>query len=190
LLRGALTGLGVMTVLVLTGCQFPQWGSPLTPSATPSTTPTGSAGATATESPSPTASSAPSAVSKATGSLVFFQMAVSKKLVGVCSRNSNLSVTLSDPKNDFYESLDLAVLLDPAQNQVISVTGDLGADSEGFTWHLSYDSTAPAAGTSATLTGSDRGYTITGVLASAQTRHGKTTTQDLPFTLKLACQAA
>lgn len=185
-MRGVLGGIAVTAVVALTGCQFPQFGSPLTPSATPSAPPTVSSSA----SPSPAGSSTPAAVSKATGSLQFFQMAVSKKLVGVCSKSSNLSITLSDPKNDFYESLDLTVLIDPMQSQVISVTGDLGADSEGFTWHLSYDSTAPAAGTSANVTGSDRGYTISGVLASAQTRHGKTTTQNLPFTLKAICQAA
>lgn len=189
-MRGVLGGIAVTAVVALTGCQFPQFGSPLTPSATPSVPPTGSSSASPAASASPTASSAPSAVSKATGSLQFFQMAVSKKLVGVCSKSSNLSITLSDPKNDFYESLDLAVLIDPMSRQVISVTGDLGADSEGFTWHLSYDSTAPAAGTSAKVTGSDRAYTISGVLASAQTRHGKTTTQNLPFTLKAICQAA
>lgn len=121
---------------------------------------------------------------------MFNQVPVSKKLTGVCSKTTNLSVTLSGPRNDFYESVDLAVLLDPNQNQVISVTGDLGTDSEGFTWHLSYDSTAPAPGTSATLTGRDGNYTINGVLASVQSRHGKTTTADVPFTLIMACRAA
>lgn len=187
-MRVVLPGAAAIAAVTLSGCQFPPWGSPLSPaSGSPSAaaTPGGGAG-----SGSPTASTAPTAAAhKATGSLVFYQMPVSTKMTGTCVETGPLTATLADHSNDFYSTVDLTVVLDPAQHTVTSVTGSLGEDSEGFTRKLSYSATTP--GSSAAVSGSGPTYQISGVLSSQETRYSKTTTTTtLPFSLKLTCQAS
>lgn len=124
---------------------------------------------------------------KATGSLVFYKMPVSTKLVGTCVETGPLTVVLADHANDFYGTVDLTAVLDPGQGVVTSVTGALGEDTEGFTRKLSYSATTP--GSSAALSGRGPTYLISGVLSSQETRHAKTTTTaTLPFSLKVTCK--
>lgn len=187
-MRVVFPGAAVIAAVTLSGCQIPPWGSPSGPvSGSPSaaSTPGGGAGSA---SGSATPSTVPSAVGhKASGSLIFYKMPVSTKLAGTCVETGPLTATIADHANDFYGTVDLTVVLDPAQGSVTSVTGALGEDTEGFARKLSYSATTP--GSSATLSGTGPTYQITGVLSSQETRHSKTTTTEaLPFSLKLTCQ--
>lgn len=189
-MRVVVPGAAAIAAVTLVGCQVPQWGSPFSPTATPSASGSVEPSASGASAPTPS-SSAPVPTHKATGTLVFYQMAVSTKMAGTCVGTEPVTAVLSDHANDFYTTVDLTAVFDPVEGTVSSVTGDLGEDTEGFTRKLSYSGAAPAAGTSATLTGKGPTYQIAGVLTSQETRHSKTTTtRTLPFTLKVTCKTS
>ncbi len=173
-----------LTACVNNGPEFtPQPVETITPSATPRTP---SVPATPTATPTPGSTQAPPA-SKATGSLALFAP-VTTVLAGRCETKSGApTVTLADHKNDFYGTVDVTLVLKSGKAAVDSVDITFGEDSEGFTWKLSYDSAAPAAGTSAKLAVSGSTYKVSGKVKALETRKGKKLEEVLPFTLVAKC---
>jgi len=122
--------------------------------------------------------------------MLFYANPVSDKLTGTCTIGEPLTITLADAKNDFYTSVDLTVVISPANYQVTSVSVILGEDAEEGTHNMSFSAAAPVAGTSATLAGSGPDYKVTGVVQDQETRHGKTTASLIPFTIKAICKTS
>ncbi|MFT3861972.1 lipoprotein LpqH [Micropruina sp.] len=156
------------------------------PSATPTpsetapttTTPSGSTSPT----PSPTGSSGPAV--KAGGTLKLYAQA-SKKLAGTCqSKAGDPTLTVADHKNDFFNTIDVTLVLTGTRKSVSSLTIALGEDSELITRTLTYHATGPASGTSAKLTVKGAAYTVTGKLASAE---DGTAAGTMPVTLTITC---
>lgn len=148
----------------------------------PSASPTVSATPT---TPSPTPSTAEPV--DATGSMAIFAP-VSEALAGTCSTtDAGPTISLSDPDNEFYRSVDVTVVLDADRAGVASVAVEFEEDSEGFHWELSYDASDPAKGTSGKLAVSGRTYTVSGKLTAEETRKGKTRTEVLPYRIVARC---
>lgn len=149
-------------------------GSSVSPSATHSTSATPSSSTTAKDGPA----------IKATGSLKLYAQA-SKKLAGTCrTTGGNPTIVLADHKNDFFHTIDTALVLNPAKKTVSKLTIDLGEDSELITRKLSYDAATPAAGSSAVLTAQGSTFKITGKLASSEDGKDAGT---MPVTLTVVC---
>lgn len=149
-------------------------GSSGSPSATPSRSATPSVSATAKDGPAV----------KATGTLKLYAQA-SKKLAGTCrTTGGNPTIVLGDHKNDFFQTIDTALVLNPAKKSVSKLTIDLGEDSELITRTLSYDAAKPAAGSSAVLTSQGSTYKVTGKLASKEDGKDAGT---MPVTLTVVC---
>jgi hypothetical protein len=184
LVRSVGLAAGVTVALsTLTGCDLLNWGSQFAPTPAPTS-------ARPSPSPTPTPSVvAPTEVEsvKATGSLVFNSFAVSEAMTGTCTTADPMTVTLSDPKNDFYHSVDVTVVIDKANLELDSVSIITGADSEGGVHKVTYSTTAPADGTSARLIGSGPDYEITGTMTDQDSPHGKPTTNLIPVVIKVRC---
>ncbi|PKQ31779.1 MAG: hypothetical protein CVT62_08105 [Actinobacteria bacterium HGW-Actinobacteria-2] len=168
----------------LTGCDFFNWGSQFAPTPaptsarpSPSPTPTPTPVVTPTEAESVTA----------TGSLEFNSFPVSEVMTGTCTTGDPLTSTLSDPKNDFYSTVDMTVVIDKTNLELVSVSIITGADSEGGVHKIVYDATAPLAGTSARLTGAGPDYQISGTMADQDSPHGKPVTNLIPVVVKVRC---
>ncbi len=179
---GLAAGLSV-ALTTLTGCDFFNWGSQFAPTPAPTS---------ARPSPSPTPT--PSVVTpteaesvKATGSLQFNSFPVSEVMTGSCTTADPMTVTLSDPKNDFYSTVDVTVIIDKANLELDSVAIITGADAEGGIHKVTYATTAPVEGTSARLIGAGPGYEITGTMADQDSPHGKPVTNLIPVALKFRC---
>ncbi len=121
--------------------------------------------------------------------MLFYANPVSDALSGTCQLADGLTVALSDPKNDFYEGVDVAVQIDTAAKTVTSVTIELGRDSEDGTHQMTYSAAAPVTGTTAKLAVAGSKYTLTGVVQDLETRHGKKATSLIPLTLVITCAA-
>lgn len=98
---------------------------------------------------------------KATGRLTFYKSnLVSKELVGTCSGvDGKPTVTLADHRNDFYNTVDLTVVLASDGGDVASIAGDFGEDTEKL---VTRTLVHPDNGTSAHLVVSGGEYRISG----------------------------
>lgn len=172
-------------------------GTAFTPKPVVTITPTPAAPGSGPTSPSPsvTPSQPPSAppstpAVKATGSMGVF-MTVTEALSGTCRTVDGApTIAMTDPKNEFYTSVKVTVVLTASRKAVSSVATTFEEDSEGFTWKLGYDAAKPVKGTSAALTVSGSTYTVKGKLNALETRGGKTRTEVLPFTIVARCASA
>ena len=189
---GLIRGLGLtagiaLAVSTLSGCGMLDWGSKFAPSMAPYSPPP-SAGATAA-TPMPTPTPSPSVPSvPATGSMLFFANPVTDKLTGTCAVGESVTIVLADHKNDFYSTVDVTVVIDPATLTVASVSTITGEDGEEGTHNMSFTAAAPVAGTSARLVGTGPDYKITGTMQDLETRHSKQTMTLIPFTIKANCK--
>jgi len=100
-------------------------------------------------------------VVKATGQLTFFKSnLVSKAFAGTCAVvGGKPTVTLADHKNDFYNTVDLTVVLAADGGDVASIAGAFGEDSEKL---VTRTLVHPDKGTSAHLVTSGGEYRISG----------------------------
>lgn len=98
---------------------------------------------------------------KATGTLTFFKSnLVSKAFVGTCAVvGGKPTVTLADHKNDFYTTVDLAIVLAADGGDVTSIAGDFGEEGEKL---VTRKLVHPDKGTSAHLVESGGEYRISG----------------------------
>jgi hypothetical protein len=173
-----------VALTTLTGCDFFNWGSQFAPTPAP-----------ASATPSPSASSAPAgsqsptvvATMKASGSLQFNAFPVSEAMRGTCTKTDPMTVTLSDAKNDFYQTVDASVVIDKANLELVSVSIITGADGEGGVHKVNYVAASPGAGTSAKLVGSGADFQISGTMEDQDSPHGKPVTNLIPVVLKLHC---
>ena len=187
--------------LLVTGCAVtppagvpsataPPAGPDASPSVTvspdPSSTPPPgtSAPSPGTSAPSPGTSSGPAA--KAAGKLVFFtENLVSDALNGTCqNRAGRPTLTLDDPRNDFYETVGMTVVLNGARTKVVSVTGAFGEDSEGIVRRLTVGASGEGKGTGATLKVTGTSHRVTG---RGQVYENGRATDVIPFTLTTTC---
>jgi hypothetical protein len=161
----AATGMATMLAAGLAGCGLVPGTTPTqsiptpavsTPVETPSASVTPSVPVT---SPSATPTAAPAV--KATGQLTFFKNnVVSKAFVGTCAVvGGKPTVTLADHKNDFYNTVDLTIVLAEDGGDVASISGAFGEESEKLTTRTLVH---PDKGTSARLVVSDGEYRIGG----------------------------
>lgn len=180
--------LGAGLAIALTGCALqPVSSSTSTPSVTESAAMATPSPSASSETPSATPSSA---AVDATGSFSIYAQ-VSDKMSGTCQTvDASPTIEVSDPTNDFYEKVDLTVVLDETKSSVVSLDGTFDTDTEGFTWKLSYDAAGPAEGTSASVAHSGQKLTISGDLETTQTRKAKTRNEVLPFKLVVKCASA
>ncbi len=121
--------------------------------------------------------------------MVFYANPVSDALSGTCQGSDVLTVSLSDPKNDFYDGVDVDVKIDTVARVATSVVMDLGQDAESGTHRLTFSATASSPGTRVKVVISGASYSLTGVLQDLEKRHGKKTTSLIPFSLKVVCSA-
>jgi hypothetical protein len=189
---GLIRGLGLtagiaLAVTTLSGCGMLDWGSKFAPSSTPyGPHPSASA---ISDAPTPTPTPSPSApLVPATGSMLFYANLVTDKLTGTCSVGESVTIALADHKNDFYTTVDVTVVIDPATLTVTSVSTVTGADGEEGTHNMSFAAAAPVAGTSARLVGTGPTYKVTGTMQDVETRHSKQTMTLIPFTITANCK--
>lgn len=155
-------------------------------------TPTPSASSPSASSPTapastPPPSTTPSApAAKASGRLAFFgKNLVSDALKGTCqNRAGRPTLTLNDPRNDFYETVAMAVVLNGARTKVASVTGEFGEDSEGIVRRLTVGASGEGKGTGATLKVTGGKHVVTG---RGQVYENGRATEVIPFTLTTTC---
>lgn len=193
---------GLALAVTWTGCARTQPSLGVTPSvsATPATTepaatetpaatgPASPTASTTTGSPSASATTSAPATSgpavKATGSLKLFADA-SKRLTGTCQTKAGApTLTVADKKNDFFNTVDVVLVLAGGKKSVARVTIELGEDSELITRTLTYDAAKPVSGTSAKLTVNASTYKVTGRLANAE---NGTAAGTMPVVLTVAC---
>ena len=188
--------LAAAAVLLVAGCAVtPPQGVP-TPTAVP-TTPDATPASPSPDTSAPTAPASPSASStpsaepsgpavKASGKLTFYSRnLVSDALKGTCqTRGGRPTITLNDPKNDFYETVAMTVVLNGARKKVVSVTGEFGEDTEGIVRRLTVGAAGEGTGTSASLTVNGTGYRVAGRGRVYETGKSAGT---LPFTLTTTC---
>jgi len=177
------------SLLTLTGCGLLDWGAQFAPTPAPYSPHQSPSAIAPTPSPTPTPS--PSSVPmKATGSLMLHANPVTEKLTGTCTLGEPATIVLADHQNDFFTTVDMTVVISPASLEVVSVAVLLGEDAEEGTHDMSFSSEVPIAGTSAALTGSGPDYRVTGVVQDRETRHNKTTTTLIPFTINANCKSS
>jgi len=161
----AATGMATVLAAGLAGCGLLPGSAPSRPVPTPSvSTPAETPSESVTPSVSVTSASAtPTAapVVKATGQLTFFKSnLVSKAFAGTCAVvGGKPTVTLADHKNDFYNTVDLTVVLAADGGDVASIAGAFGEDSEKL---VTRTLVHPDKGTSAHLVTSGGEYRISG----------------------------
>ncbi len=110
---------------------------------------------------------------------------VSDRLTGTCaSTGSGPTLRVKDKKNDFFETVDVTVVLTADRASVQSVTAALGEDSEGVTRKLTYASPA-ASGETATLVVSGQTYKIAG--QALMYEDGARTGSLIPYSLTVTC---
>lgn len=156
----------------------------VTPSATAtatSATPTSSAIPT----PSPPPTDGPSVSAKGTMGLF---MEVSNAMTGTCQRvGGRATLSLEDPKNEFFHTVAVTVVLDPDAKGVARVDAELGEDGEGITRTLAYDATATVKNATAVLSVDGRTYRISG---KATVTEGTSSKGELtPFKVTVTCAA-
>jgi hypothetical protein len=133
------------------------------------------------DAPTASPTAAPSAV-KATGTLLTYSNMVSDQLTGTCQTTKDApGFMLSDAQNDFYGTVDLAVVLKAGREAVTSVRADFGEDFEGTTRKLAH----PETGTSATVSAKGSTYTVKGKVRMYEGSSKKGTL--VPFTLTVTC---
>ncbi|PFG16008.1 hypothetical protein ATK74_0533 [Propionicimonas paludicola] len=189
----ALVGVGVLG-LALSGCSYfgVQVAGPQTPVATPTVTETSPTPTptptTATPTPTPTTPTPSAAGVKATGNLNFYSE-VSSAMEGTCTRKDGRPViTVTDEANDFFTKVTLTAELAPAKDRLLSFAVETGEDSEEITWHLSYNSSKPAKGTSAKLVVNGSTYRISGNTTAVEIdSDGTKTTEIIPFGATVKC---
>ena len=161
----AATGMATVLAAGLAGCGLLPGSAPSRPVPTPLvSTPAETPSESVTPSVSVTSASAtPTAapVVKATGQLTFFKSnLVSKAFAGTCAVvGGKPTVTLEDHKNDFYNTVDLTVVLAADGGDVASIAGAFGEDSEKL---VTRTLVHPDKGTSAHLVTSGGEYRISG----------------------------
>jgi hypothetical protein len=158
----AATGMATVLAAGLAGCGLLP-GSGATPPAPSQAVSTPAATPSVSVTPSVTSAGATptAAVVKATGRLTFFKSnLVSKAFVGTCAVvGGKPTVTLADHKNDFYNTVDLTVVLVADGGDVASIAGAFGEDSEKL---VTRTLVHPDKGTSAHLVTSGGEYRISG----------------------------
>ena len=194
-LRGsALVGAAALG-MALSGCSFfgvqvdvprptPATSTAPATSVVPTPTPT----ITPTPTPSPT-SAAPSAASvTATGNLNFYAE-VSSAMSGTCSRVDGLpTLSVIDESNDFFQTVSLTMVLNPAKDRLVSLAVETGEDSEEITWHLKYEAAKPAKGTSADLVVNGSTYRVSGNATAVEIdADGGKVTEIIPFGATVKC---
>ena len=184
----AATGLATVLAAALGGCGLLPGSSPTgslptkavsTPATTPSVSMTPSVSAT-----SPSATPSTVAAVKAAGRLTFHKAnLVSKALVGTCTVVAGKpTVTLADHKNDFYSTVDLAIVLAADGGDVASIVGTFGEDQEKLATRTMVH---PDKGTSAHLSTSGGEYRISG---NAMLYEGDAKTGSLiPYSIVATC---
>ncbi len=181
-------GLGAGLSLALTGCLQPGGGFTPAPVVTHTPSPSAPSPSTSAPSPSPTATPTPSDRPgvKASGSLVFFKRnLVSDAFTGGCRTQGGApTITLTDSRNDFYNTVELKVVLAADKAAVRSISGDFGEDSELIVRKLGYDGENPAKGTSAKVKLSGTTWTISG---TAEMLEDGAAVDPIPFTIKARC---
>lgn len=112
-----------------------------------------------------------------------YQNLVSDAMVGTCRKvGGRPTLVLADANNDFFETVDVTVVLSADARTVTSLVAEFGEDSEGVTRRI----TAPdGTGTSATLAVSGGTYKVTG---DARMREGGATVgTTVPYTVTVKC---
>lgn len=190
--RFALVGAGALA-LTLGGCSFfgvqtvaPRPTTPVPTVAETSATPTPTP--TQTPTPTPTTASPTAAAVKATGNLNFYSE-VSSAMAGTCTVQDGLpTLTVTDEANDFFERVTVTVVLNPAKSRLLTFGVETGEDSEGTTWKLGYDSSAPAKGTSAKLVVNGSTYRVSGNATAVEVdSDGGKRTEVIPFGATVKC---
>ena len=158
-------------------------GTP-TPSATdvsPSATPSVSGSPTTT--PSAPATALPA---KGKGKLVLYQEnLVSDQMTGTCQRKDGKpTLHLSDNATDFFESVEVKVVLTEAADAAVSVDMDFGADSESITHTLTARGNGQG-GTSVKLSRTGESFKVTGT--GTMTDDGKVSANAVPFAITVTC---
>ncbi|MFZ0530846.1 MAG: lipoprotein LpqH [Propionicimonas sp.] len=176
--------------VVAPGAAAPGSGTttPIAPTAapsipTPAPTPTQASPVSPPLTPS---GSATRAAAKAKGKLVLYrQNLVSDVLAGTCVRKDGKpTLRLADDSTDFFESVEVTVVLSEAADEAVSVGVDLGADSESITHTLT--ATADGAqGTSAALARSGDSFTVTGT--GTMTDDGVVSATRVPYAITVTC---
>ncbi len=188
--RALRPGLAALAVaLGLAGCTAgatpsPSSAAPTSVAASPSATATSAAPTTsATPTPSPSATDGPSVSAKGTMGLF---MEVSSVMTGTCQRVAGApTLSLEDPKNEFFQTVAVTVTLEPDAKGVARVDAELGEDSEGVTRTLAYDATAKVKNATAVLSVDGRTYRISG---KATVTEGSSSKGELtPFKVTVTC---
>lgn len=186
--RLVLAGVLVISATSLSGCGMLDWGAQFAP--TPSQyTPHSTASALPTPSLTPSATPSKAATAVATGSMALYKNVVTTKLVGTCTMGEQPIFTLADPKNEFFQTVDLAVVLDTDTGQVTSMSAVFGEDQEEITREIVYTSINPVKGTSAVLKTSGKKYQISGTAQAVEDDRGTKSSRLLPFAVTINCEA-
>lgn len=193
----------VLPILGVAGCSLLPGGptssgptdAPISSPATTGETPSASPVETSSEAPPPTTapssvSSTPTATAKpasAKATMSLYQNLVSDRLKGTCSTTAaGPTFTVSDKKNDFFETVDASAVLAADRKTVTSLTADFGEDSEGVTRKLVY-STPAKGGETAVLAVSGKTFKISG--QALMYENGARTGSLIPYSLSVTCSA-
>lgn len=181
--------IAIVTVLAaltaLAGCAQQRPDLEATPSTVASeSVTTATAAETPSAAPTESASGLPSSGAKvdASGSLSLYSE-VSTELSGSCQEIGGVpTVEVEDGANDFFEQVQVKLLLSGDRAEIDSLTISLASDSEGIAWQIGVGSAVP--GTSADLVVKGDRLTISGkALAALSSGENQT----VPYKLVLTC---
>lgn len=164
--------------------------SPTSPIASPTTsaaTPSSPSASSPTSTPSPTGTGSATALpAKGKGKLVLYQEnLVSDQMTGTCQRkDAKPTLQLSDNATDFFESVEVKIVLTDAVDAAVSVDMDFGADSESITHTLKARGNGES-GTSAVLSRTGESFKVTG--KGTMTDDGKVSATGVPYTVTVTC---
>ena len=164
--------------------------SPTSPTASPTTsaaTPSSPSSSSPTSTPSPTGTGSATALpAKGKGKLVLYQEnLVSDQMTGTCQRKDGKpTLQLSDNATDFFESVEVKIVLTDAVDAAVSVDMDFGADSESITHTLKARGNGES-GTSAVLSRTGESFKVTG--KGTMTDDGKVSATGVPYTVTVTC---
>jgi len=108
---------------------------------------------------------------------------------GTCTvKDGRPTITVTDDNNDFFQKVTMTLELTPAKDRLLSFAVETGEDEEEITWHLSYDSSAPAKGTSAKLVVNGSTYRVSGKTTALEIdSDGSKVTEIIPFGGTVKC---
>lgn len=163
---------------------------PSTPSVPASASPTSSASVTPSQTPTKPSASPSAVATKATGSLSLFSP-VSTRLTGTCQRRAGgPTLTVADHANDFFQTVDVTIVLTPTVDGITSISAAFGEDSENISRALAYQTASPIKGTSATFRASGNTYKVSGKAQVVENDGVAKTRSILPFSITVTCASA